>query len=92
MRNQILALLLFGCFSGILQAQTVKGSVKNELNQPLEAAYIYNLNSETHAHTLENGVFVITETKMGDSLRIGLLGYKTKVVQVESCLQFIELP
>lgn len=84
MRNQILALLLFGCFSGILQAQTVKGSVKNELNQPLEAAYIYNLNSETHAHTLENGVFVITETKMGDSLRIGLLGYKTKVVQVES--------
>lgn len=84
MKNQILALLLFGCFSGILQAQNVKGLVKNELNQPLEAAYIYNLNSETHAHTLENGVFVITETKVGDSLRIGLLGYKTKVVPVES--------
>ncbi len=84
MRNQILALLLFGCFSGILQAQNVKGLVKNELNQPLEAAYIYNLNSETHAHTLENGVFVIAETKVGDSLRVGLLGYKTKVVPVQS--------
>ncbi|WP_430467770.1 TonB-dependent receptor domain-containing protein [Winogradskyella ouciana] len=84
MKKQILALLLFGCFSVIVQAQNVKGLVLNELNQPLEAAYVYNQNSQSHAHTSENGVFVIAETKVGDSLRIGLLGYKTKVVKVES--------
>ena len=84
MKNQILVLLLFGCFSIIAKAQNIKGLVVNELNQPLEAAYIYNINSDSHSHTSENGVFVIAETKVGDSLRIGLLGYKTKVIALNS--------
>jgi len=67
-----------------LQAQNVKGVVLNELNQPLEAAYVYNLNSEAHAHTSENGVFFINQTKTGDSLKVGLLGYKTTIVKVTS--------
>jgi|TARA_B100001057_G_scaffold500356_1_gene614952 outer membrane receptor for Fe3+-dicitrate len=67
-----------------MQAQNIKGVVLNELNQPLEAAYVYNLNSEAHAHTSENGVFYISDTKAGDSLKIGLLGYKTTIVQVTS--------
>lgn len=75
---------MFGFFSIITQAQNVKGLVLNEINQPLEAVYIYNLNSENHAHTTENGVFVITNTKIGDSLRIGLLGYKTKVIVLDN--------
>jgi hypothetical protein len=80
MRKQILAVLMFGFFSVIAQAQNVKGLVLNEINQPLEAAYVYNLSSESHAHTSENGVFVIAETKIGDSLRVGLLGYKPKFI------------
>jgi outer membrane receptor for Fe3+-dicitrate len=67
-----------------MQAQNIKGVVLNELSQPLEAAYVYNLNSEAHAHTSENGVFYISDTKAGDSLKIGLLGYKTTIVQVTS--------
>lgn len=82
MKKLILAMLLFGCFTAMVKAQNVKGVIVNELNQPLEAAYIYNLNSETHAHSSESGVFVITETKVGDSLRVGLLGYRTQVVSV----------
>ncbi|MEO1030543.1 MAG: TonB-dependent receptor [Bacteroidota bacterium] len=84
MRQLILALLLLGCFSAIVKAQNIKGLVLNELNQPLEGAYIYNLNSETHAHSSENGVFVITATKVGDSLRVGLLGFRTKIVTMTS--------
>ncbi|WP_299112054.1 TonB-dependent receptor [uncultured Winogradskyella sp.] len=84
MKKQILALLLFGCFSIVVQAQNVKGLVLNELSQPIEAAYVYNINSDSHAHTSENGVFVIAETKVGDSLRIGLLGYETKVISITS--------
>ncbi len=84
MSKQILALLMLTCFSVMLQAQNVKGVVINELNQPLEAAYVYNLNSETHAHTSESGVFVIADTKVSDSLRIGLLGFKTAIIKVES--------
>ena len=84
MKKQILAVLIFGCFSLIVSAQNIKGVVVNELNQPLEAAYIYNENSENHAHTSENGVFVIANTKVGDSIRVGLLGYKTRTILLES--------
>jgi outer membrane receptor for Fe3+-dicitrate len=84
MRKQILALLLFGCFSIVITGQNVKGLVANELNQPLEAAYVYNLNTENHAHTSENGVFVIKNTKIGDSIRIGLLGYRTRTLIIDS--------
>lgn len=83
MKNLILV-VLFLSFAFTVTAQNIKGLVANELNQPLEAAYVYNLNSESHAHTSENGVFVITDTKVGDSLKIGLLGYKTKTIILET--------
>ncbi len=82
MKKLKLVLVLLGFCLYSLQAQNVKGVVLNELNQPLEAAYVYNLNSEAHAHTSENGVFYISDTKAGDSLKVGLLGYKTSIVQV----------
>ncbi|MDH7911126.1 TonB-dependent receptor [Winogradskyella sp. SYSU M77433] len=83
MKNLILV-VLFLSFAFTVTAQNIKGLVANELNQPLEAAYVYNLNSESHAHTSENGMFVITDTKVGDSLKIGLLGYKTKTIILET--------
>lgn len=64
-------------------AQQLKGQVINTKNQPLEAAYIYNLNSKSHAHSLETGAFILNDTKVGDSIKIGLLGYNTKIVAVE---------
>ncbi|WP_405569124.1 TonB-dependent receptor domain-containing protein [Winogradskyella sp. Asnod2-B02-A] len=84
MKKQILATLIFGCLSLIVTAQNLKGLVVNELNQPLEAAYIYNQTAESHAHTTENGVFVIVNTSIGDSIRIGLLGYKTRFIKVDN--------
>ncbi|NNE32306.1 MAG: TonB-dependent receptor plug domain-containing protein [Winogradskyella sp.] len=82
MKKYVLAVLIFGCLSLMAKAQNLKGVVFNEINQPLEAVYIYNVNSEYHAHTSENGVFVINNTKIGDSLRVGLLGYRTKTIVV----------
>lgn len=84
MGKQIIAVLIFGCLPLILNAQTLKGKVVNTLDQPLEAAYVYNENSGSHAHTTENGVFVLAQTKLGDSIRIGLLGYGTKFITLET--------
>ena len=84
MKNLKLLFILLVSVVYTIQAQNVKGVVLNELNQPLEAAYVYNLNSEAHAHTSENGVFFINQTKTGDSLKVGLLGYKTTIVKVTS--------
>ncbi|MGJ8549141.1 TonB-dependent receptor domain-containing protein [Winogradskyella wichelsiae] len=86
--KQILTLTILCCFSLVTRAQNLKGIVQNELNQPLEAAYIYNQSTESHAHSTENGVFLIKDTKVGDSLRIGLLGYKTRIIRLESSENF----
>ncbi|WP_179352580.1 TonB-dependent receptor [Winogradskyella vidalii] len=79
---------ILSCFALTAYSQNLKGSVENELNQPLDGAYIFNLATETHAHTSENGVFVITDTKIGDSIRVGLLGYKTKILEIKSIENF----
>ncbi|MFD0991473.1 TonB-dependent receptor [Mariniflexile jejuense] len=74
-------LLIFSfVFVTVSSAQQLKGIVTNGENQPLEAAYIYNLNSKSHAHTSENGVFVLENNAVGDSLKIGLLGFKNKTI------------
>lgn len=65
-------------------AQEVRGEILNEIDQPLEAAYVFNINTQSHAHTSENGVFVLDNSKPGDSIRIGLLGYRTKIMVLEA--------
>jgi hypothetical protein len=64
-------------------SQRLKGVIIDGNNQPLEAAYVYNLNSETHAHSSANGRFVLDKNKIGDSLKVGLLGYKNQVLVLE---------
>lgn len=63
----------------ITQAQQVKGKITDMQNQPLEAVYVYNLSSKSHAHTSENGVFIIENNRVGDSLKIGLLGHESRI-------------
>ncbi|WP_252723224.1 TonB-dependent receptor [Pseudotamlana agarivorans] len=66
-----------------LHAQDLKGVVFNQANQPLEAVYVYNLNSKTHAHSSENGLFTLENSKVGDSLKLGLLGYENQFLVLE---------
>jgi hypothetical protein len=72
-RNFLIALVIALGWITTSQGQQSKGSIKDENRQPLEAVYILNLNSQSHAHTTENGVFILENNKTGDSLRIGLL-------------------
>lgn len=65
-------------FVKTMYSQQLKGVVFNEMNQPLEAAYVYNLNSKSHAHSSENGVFIIDDNHIGDTLKVGLLGFENK--------------
>ncbi|WP_157207241.1 TonB-dependent receptor [Mariniflexile maritimum] len=66
------------CVVNTLYSQQTKGIVVNESNQPLESAYIYNLNSKSHTHSSENGVFILDNSKVGDSLKVRLLGFQNK--------------
>ncbi|WP_386132328.1 TonB-dependent receptor [Winogradskyella litorisediminis] len=82
--NQKLVLIISLIIFNFTNAQIFSGKVVNDKNQPLEAAYIYNLNSKSHAHSAINGTFTIDNTKAGDSLRVGLLGYKTQTLYVKN--------
>ena len=84
MRNTLLLIVLV-CFTLASKAQTVKGFVMDN-SQPLENAYVYNQNSKQHSHTNQLGQFVINETKVGDSLTIGLLGYQKQSVLLTEAL------
>ena len=84
MRNTLLLIVLV-CFTIVSKAQTVKGFVMDN-SQPLENAYVYNQNSKQHSHTNQLGQFVISETKVGDSLTIGLLGYQKQSVLLTEAL------
>lgn len=78
-------LILFLVFLGSsLSAQSVKGKIVNEIAQPIEGAYIYNKASEKHSHSDETGRFILEQTKVGDSIHIGFLGYKSKSIVVST--------
>ncbi|MFK7971566.1 MAG: TonB-dependent receptor [Bacteroidia bacterium] len=71
-------------FTGISFAQnTLTGSITNHKGQALEAAHIVNLNGEHHAHSNELGNFSLTDTKVGDSVRINLLGYAPQRILIK---------
>ena len=76
--------LFFLTLVNIAHSQQLKGLVVNENNQPLEGAYIYDLNSLSHTHSSENGAFILDDVAVGDSLQIGLLGFKAKNVVLDA--------
>lgn len=66
-------------FLGLLtHSQIQKGIVLNETGNTIENAYIVNVNSESHAHTNEFGLFSIDKSVAGNILKVTALGYKKK--------------
>lgn len=66
----VLGLLSYG--------QIQKGIVLDEAGNTIENAYIVNVNSESHAHTNEFGLFSIDKSMIGNSLKVTAFGYKKK--------------
>ncbi|WP_242206604.1 TonB-dependent receptor [Aestuariivivens insulae] len=81
--SKIFIFLLTLVMANTNYGQQLKGLVVNNDNLPLEGAFVYNLSSKSHAHSLENGMFIINKTKVGDSIKVGLLGYNNNIVIVE---------
>jgi len=82
--KQITLVFVLLMVSSTAFSQHLKGKVLNTFSQPLESAYVFNVTTKSHAHSSENGLFTIDNTNVGDSLKIGLLGYEIKFVVVSS--------
>ena len=76
---QIIVLLL----SSIVFSRQKEGVVKDTLGNTVENAYVYNENSKSHAHTNENGQFILDKTADNDMLTITALGFKKKTQLVD---------
>jgi outer membrane receptor for Fe3+-dicitrate len=71
---QIIVLLL----STIAFSQQKEGVVTDTLGNTIENAYVYNETTKSHAHTNENGQFILDKTSDNDVLTITALGFKKK--------------
>lgn len=69
-------LLLFFLFIQSSIGQELKGKLIDEDNRPIEGAYILNTITEKHTHSNELGYFKVDGNAIGDTLRIGGLGYE----------------
>ena len=84
---QIVVLLL----STIVFSQQKDGIVTDSLGNKIENAYVYNETTKSHAHTNENGQFIIDKTSDNDVLTITALGFKKKTQLVDGSEKTIVL-
>ncbi|GJM32602.1 MAG: TonB-dependent receptor [Saprospiraceae bacterium] len=76
MKKIIYTLLILGlCLS--LQAQSLQGRVIDSSNQPIADAYIFTPSGDIHSHSDALGKFVCRGLKVGDTLKVSFLGFKT---------------
>lgn len=67
-----------------VKAQSVSGLITNVKGKALNDAMLYNLSSKTHAHSDNNGKFILENTKEEDSLEVTRQGYITKKIKVSN--------
>ncbi|QTD38089.1 TonB-dependent receptor [Polaribacter batillariae] len=61
-------------------SQQLKGKVLDAFNEPIENAYVYNVNSNSHTHTDLNGRFTLDNTFVGNRIQIGILGFQKQEI------------
>ena len=66
-------------FSFRVSAQTMEGKVMEESGMPLEGAYIANIRSGAHAHTNEDGYFLLANTMAGDSVKVSHVSFAPEI-------------
>jgi outer membrane cobalamin receptor len=74
--------ILFIFLANYIQSngQEVKGHVLDVFNAPIENAYVFNSTSNAHTHTNINGGFKVNNSKIGDSIQIGILGFQQQKI------------
>ncbi|WP_428742828.1 TonB-dependent receptor [Tenacibaculum sp.] len=63
-------------------SQQFKGKVFNANKKTLENVYVYNTISNSHTHTKVNGEFTLDNSKEGDIIEFGILGYEKVRLQL----------
>lgn len=83
----VLLFLFFLCFSSLGSSQTLNGKVIDQNNNPISGAYVVHLQSDHHAHSNEDGFFILNDIQLGDSLQVMHIGYKTAILELKEPLK-----
>jgi outer membrane cobalamin receptor len=81
MRHLALVIVVYA-FSLQSAAQSLKGKIVDQFNEPLENVYVVNEATNTHTHSSENGSFTIEKTKVNDIIQVSILGFEKKMIKV----------
>ncbi|ARV06004.1 TonB-dependent receptor [Polaribacter sp. SA4-10] len=76
MKPTIITCLFMALFCTQIKAQTLKGRVLDSDNQLIENSYVYNSTTNSHTHTDVNGNFILEKTFVGNTIEVGILGFK----------------
>ncbi|WP_422360021.1 TonB-dependent receptor [Reichenbachiella sp.] len=88
---RLICLLVLVCANGWAFGQKISGAVIDQQNDPLPGAYVTNISKGIHAHTDEIGRFHLEAVKLGDTLSVSYVGYKTQQVIVSDWDKKIEI-
>lgn len=67
-----------------IAAQTLKGTVVNTQEQPLQEVNILNKKTDAHTHSDEFGKFMLENVSKGDTLHFSHIGYESKIFIVKN--------
>ena len=76
MKLTIIICLFMALCCAKINAQTLKGRILDSDNQSIENSYVYNSTTNSHTHTDVNGNFTLENTFTGNTVEIGILGFK----------------
>lgn len=76
--------LIFILFSLFAKAQMLRGTVTDSLGSPLIEALVFNIATQQHTHTGEQGFFELKNTTIDNQLEISYLGFKSQRILVKN--------
>ncbi len=65
-------------------AQTLAGNITDEYASPIYGALVVNLTNQDHAHSDDDGAFLLDNIKIGDSLYVSHFSYEVKLLVIEA--------
>ena len=71
--------------------QTLNGKITNAFGKPIADVYVLHLLSEHHAHTNQQGFFILNGVKTGDSLAITHVGFESQYYVVDNISNLVEI-
>lgn len=70
------------CTLPVFCQTSFSGKIVDDLEKPISEAYIKNKTEKTFCYSNENGKFKLEDTKIGDSVEVGALGFKKELILV----------